>query len=158
MPIRIQRRRTKGWRMPPGTIYVGRGSRWGNPFWVGQRCRLVWLPMTDAELLKFDFEERDVNIGGTVVRARKMLPNRIVYFPKPLEIDDVIRWYSQHVRDNAIDLEPLRGKDLACWCPLTSNGVYVPCHADVLLSVANDIPMRVVIDENICRAKGEAVR
>ncbi|MCL2092991.1 MAG: DUF4326 domain-containing protein [Treponema sp.] len=32
MPKRIQRKRTKGWRMPPDTIYVGRGSRWGNPF------------------------------------------------------------------------------------------------------------------------------
>jgi hypothetical protein len=31
-PKRIQRKRTKGWRMPPDTIYVGRGSRWGNPF------------------------------------------------------------------------------------------------------------------------------
>jgi Domain of unknown function (DUF4326) len=32
MPIRIKRERTKGWRMPPNTIYVGRGSEWGNPF------------------------------------------------------------------------------------------------------------------------------
>lgn len=32
MPVRIQRRRTRGWRMPPNTVYVGRGSRWGNPF------------------------------------------------------------------------------------------------------------------------------
>ncbi|MFF7250430.1 DUF4326 domain-containing protein [Embleya sp. NPDC008237] len=31
-PERVQRRRTKGWRMPPGAIYVGRGSVWGNPF------------------------------------------------------------------------------------------------------------------------------
>lgn len=35
MPQRIQRRRTKGWKMPPNTIYVGRGSRWGNPYRVG---------------------------------------------------------------------------------------------------------------------------
>ena len=34
-PIRVQRKRTKGWRMPPDTIYVGRGSKWGNPFKVG---------------------------------------------------------------------------------------------------------------------------
>ena len=27
----------------------------------------------------------------------------------------------------------LRGRDLACWCPLTG-----PCHADVLLEIAND--------------------
>lgn len=32
MPIRIQRKRTKGWKMPKGAVYVGRGSKWGNPF------------------------------------------------------------------------------------------------------------------------------
>lgn len=30
-PRRIQRKRTKGWRSPPGTIYCGCGSRYGNP-------------------------------------------------------------------------------------------------------------------------------
>ncbi len=35
LPDRVQRRRTKGWRMPQGVVYVGRGSRWGNPFVVG---------------------------------------------------------------------------------------------------------------------------
>jgi hypothetical protein len=29
-------------------------------------------------------------------------------------------------------LVPLRGKNLACWCPLDQ-----PCHADVLLDLAN---------------------
>lgn len=32
MPVRIQRKRTKGWKMPAGAVYVGRGSKWGNPF------------------------------------------------------------------------------------------------------------------------------
>src|SRR6185312_6782793 len=31
-PIRIQRQRTKGWRMPANTVYVGRPTKWGNPF------------------------------------------------------------------------------------------------------------------------------
>lgn len=31
-PQRIQRQRTKGWRMPPNTVYVGRPSIFGNPF------------------------------------------------------------------------------------------------------------------------------
>jgi hypothetical protein len=35
MPERIQRKRTKGWRMPEGAVYVGRPTRWGNPFVVG---------------------------------------------------------------------------------------------------------------------------
>jgi hypothetical protein len=30
-PKRIQRKRSKGWRMPPNTVYVGRPTRWGNP-------------------------------------------------------------------------------------------------------------------------------
>lgn len=32
---RIQRKRTKGWKMPRNTVYVGRGSKWGNPYKVG---------------------------------------------------------------------------------------------------------------------------
>ena len=31
-PRRVQRKRYKGWRLPPNTVYVGRGSKWGNPF------------------------------------------------------------------------------------------------------------------------------
>jgi len=31
------------------------------------------------------------------------------------------------------DIQELRGKDLACWCPLDQ-----PCHADVLLRLANE--------------------
>ena len=32
MPERIQRKRTSGWRMPENTIYVGRPSKFENPF------------------------------------------------------------------------------------------------------------------------------
>ena len=35
MPIRVQRKRTKGWRMPANTVYVGRPTKWGNPYVVG---------------------------------------------------------------------------------------------------------------------------
>jgi hypothetical protein len=35
MNIRIQRKRTEGWKMPANTVYVGRRSRWGNPFKIG---------------------------------------------------------------------------------------------------------------------------
>lgn len=31
-PRRIQRKRSKGWRMPENTVYVGRPGRFGNPF------------------------------------------------------------------------------------------------------------------------------
>lgn len=32
MPQRIQRKRTKGWKMPDGAVYVGRPTKWGNPY------------------------------------------------------------------------------------------------------------------------------
>jgi hypothetical protein len=40
---RIQRRRTAGWRMPAGAVYVGRPTRWGNPVVVvdGDRAAAV---------------------------------------------------------------------------------------------------------------------
>ncbi len=36
-PIRIQRKRTKGWRMPENTISVCRPGKWGNPFKVDEK-------------------------------------------------------------------------------------------------------------------------
>ena len=35
-PVRVQRRRVKGYRMPPNTVYVGRPTKWGNPFKGGE--------------------------------------------------------------------------------------------------------------------------
>lgn len=118
MPERIQRKRTRGWRMPPDAVYVGRGSKWGNPFVVhsdrmqnGKR-----YPMT-AEL--------------SVASFRSMLAKEGAWFPVPLPwpkgkipacepttIEDVSR--------------ELRGKTLVCWCECGA-----PCHADVLLEIAN---------------------
>lgn len=41
-PIRVQLRRTKGWRMPPNTIRVCRPTKWGNPFKV-ECLNGVWM-------------------------------------------------------------------------------------------------------------------
>lgn len=35
-PLRIQLRRTKGWRIPAGTVKVCRPGKWENPFTVGR--------------------------------------------------------------------------------------------------------------------------
>lgn len=47
-------------------------------------------------------------------------------------VDPVLRF----ARETAplMDLAPLRGKNLACWCPIGAT-----CHADVLLSLANEV-------------------
>ena len=86
MPKRIQRKRTKGWRMPPNTVYVGRPTKWGNPYRVG------------------DPDIPDANSAQNSFRNQAA----------------------------ALPVEELRGKDIACWCPLDQ-----PCHADVLLELAN---------------------
>ena len=49
----------------------------------------------------------------------------------------VVRLFREYLDDLAPEkraalLEPLRGRDLACWCALDQ-----PCHADVLLELAN---------------------
>jgi len=42
-------------------------------------------------------------------------------------------WLPGHLAENPDLLAPLKGKDLVCWCPLDG-----PCHAEVLLKVANE--------------------
>ena len=87
--MRIQRRRTKGWRMPKGAVYVGRGSFWGNPF-KGPKAlhlyRLLWRRRTK------DLER----IFGVLPVFNLILLQRL--------------WEKR--------LHELRDKDLVCWCPL----------------------------------------
>lgn len=112
-PRRIQRKRTTGWSMPPNTVYVGRPSKWGNPFPVGEcesdrqgsvdafRALLTEKPSLSRHRL-LGILKGNVGRGeGTVARMRQ-------------------------------SLHELRGKNLACWCRLDQL-----CHADVLLELAN---------------------
>ena len=55
-------------------------------------------------------------------------------------VDAYRRWLLGHMGDDFLQerqvvmasLPELRGRDLACWCPLDE-----PCHADVLLEIVN---------------------
>lgn len=133
-PQRIQRQRTKGWRMPEGAIYVGRPSRWGNPFKVGGLYRTpgFWKApcshpieqthddcigsYTSADITgkNYTYEVRRVTDRGLAV---ELFAGYVAYH------DDV--W-------NEDAWSVLGGRDLVCWCPLSE-----PCHADVLLDHAN---------------------
>lgn len=46
-PHRIQRKRTKNWRLPANAVSVTRPGRWGNPFRVGLLSEFGDVP--DAE-------------------------------------------------------------------------------------------------------------
>lgn len=88
-PNRIQRKRTKGWRMPDGAVYVGRPSRWGNPFRAGH----AWYP--------------------TGWNSRGKVPADAAEAVKFYR-----QWMSQSRARNEDLIPMLRGKDLVCWCPL----------------------------------------
>jgi hypothetical protein len=108
-PIRVQRKRTKGWKMPANTFYVGRPGKWGNPYSVGDESAF----MSTGQPV-FGIEE-PLTRGDAVALYRLDLGNSFLGDG----IYDRIR-------------EELAGKNLACWCPLDQ-----PCHADVLLEIAN---------------------
>ena len=132
MPERIQRQRTRGYRFPPDAIYVGRPTIWGNPFRVGQRA-FLGLRMDEVRHI-------DQSMPGVKLTAFDP-PIPVIPFPAPLTIEDVIGRYRAHILEvcglRAIR-SLLRGHDLACWCPLTlPDGSRCPCHADVLLELAN---------------------
>lgn len=110
MPIRIQRKRTKGWKMPANTVYVGRPSKWGNPFKVGG---------TVYNHFGTEFKIR------TVEQAINCYKNLVLVKLNPGFI------FGQELIMKA-DLSELKGKNLACWCKEGS-----PCHADILLEMAN---------------------
>lgn len=120
MAQRIQRRRAKGWRMPEAAIYVGRPTRWGNPFAVVS---------AGTEIGLFGDRERVWTVDG---------PSQFFRGTGDREwaADYAARLYKRWLLGSmkrVEDLVPLlRGHDLACWCPLDQ-----PCHADVLLELAN---------------------
>ena len=108
MAKRIQRKRTKGWRMPVNTIYIGRGSKWGNPF-IGSKA--------------FYYFKRWLSSGHIYRDEVDMLPIGLFHKSRP-SLEDrriIIR-----------DISELKGKDVACWCKEDD-----PCHGDVLLELAN---------------------
>lgn len=93
---RIQRKRTKGWKMPENTVYVGRPTMWGNPFPCGGNNALA----------------KDSYYQWVVLGQKKH-----VGVNPPIK-EEIIK--------------NLKGKNLACWCKEGE-----PCHADVLLEIAN---------------------
>ena len=89
-PKRIQRQRTKGWRMPENTVYVGRPTKWGNPYVVGATD--IYSPIWNAQPL-------------TVLDATHAVR--------------LFKAWASSSRMRVQDLVPeLGGKNLACWCPL----------------------------------------
>ena len=115
VPVRIQRKRSKGFRLknasPNGlpVVSVARPGPWGNPFIVGRdgtRARCV-------ELYRY-------LLAGLICLTQTPSPDE-----QRTALDYVIK-----------NIGKLRGKNLACWCRLDGK----PCHGDPLLEIANAGP------------------
>ena len=118
-PTRIQRRRTKGWRLPDNAVIVSRPSRFGNPFTFDTAYELGWARHGDTETAR-------QAVAGAF--QEWLSGNHSMW---GCEEGDTAR---QRILD---DLHLLRGKNLACTCPLPEPGQPDHCHAAVLLERAN---------------------
>ena len=133
MPERIQRRRTKGWRLPETAVIVDRTSRWGNPFVVGQR----YVSRTAFHDAPYPADSRR-EIGTFEHAAWSPCPAWTQVVGEVRDRAHAVELFRAHVAYNDEDWDPeqirraLGGRDLCCWCPIGE-----PCHADVLLEIAN---------------------
>lgn len=130
-PTRIKRCRTKGWRAPAGAIYVGRGSKWGNP------CTQVRYPALDGSEW-----EQEGRLGKTSGEQHAFVhPDKTVtwHLVKDATREQAVAMYRVWLERRSDLAEAARtelaGRDLMCWCPPNE-----PCHADVLLEIANPAP------------------
>ncbi len=126
-PQRIQISRAKGWRKPPNTVVVSRPSKWGNPFKIGIYAMIG------------DYDRKAVHKFIYIVTPFKDVaerePGRFTLIDSQ---ETAVRFFRRLCeKTNWCKLNPriisqLRGKNLACWCKQGT-----PCHADVLLELAN---------------------
>lgn len=109
VPRRIQRRRVKGWRMPPNTVSVTRPGRYGNKYYPG--CGLGFGSFVDGCAVDWPLRTPE----DMVRHFREFIKHMKQYQPEAYEAY----------------IAPLRGKNVACFC-----GLDKPCHGDVLLECA----------------------
>jgi len=136
VPVRVQRSRQHKQVSPNGLpiAYVGRGTRWGNPFRLVQYSDGKWSVKTDGS-----------------ERGKELLIKHChaVYETKNAAAIDAINCYNfwllpdTHREGSMSDFYQslaqiddavisLKGKNLSCWCKLNEK-----CHADLLLELAN---------------------
>jgi hypothetical protein len=110
-PRRVQLRRTHGWRMPANTVKVDRTTRFGNPFSIEVYGRERAVALHRAWITG--------ELGNPPIASKQL------------------RELAARRTEVISALSSLRGKNLACWCPLPEPGEPDTCHAALLLELAN---------------------
>lgn len=122
MPKRIQMSRRHPWRADhPDAVIVDRRTKWGNPYRVTRRVR-HFMGSYDVYAVH---PEPSVGHRGYTYRRENDALERALHLYR----GDVMR----RIESGSLSISELAGRDLACWCPLDQ-----PCHADVLLAIANN--------------------
>ena len=104
--------------MPPNTVYVGRPTKWGNPF-SADSFGPEWAVAYFRNML--------TGQDPQIIKSEKAI--LAVYQYREDTLCEAAGF--EHITRSGV-VHELRGKNLACWCPLDQ-----PCHADVLLEIAN---------------------
>jgi hypothetical protein len=116
-PKRVHMTRSQPWRRDnPDAVIVDRRSKWGNPYrWTD------YPPYPSA-----GWGDDDPRRVPDSTRRRHAVT----------DFEAALLYSGSTPPASYPSIEEIRaelaGKDLACWCPLSE-----PCHADVLLKVAN---------------------
>lgn len=88
-PKRIQRRRSKGFKLPPDTICINRPTKWGNPFIVG-------IDGTQKECVSL-FSK--LCAGMVCVTSKASIKDQ-----------------EESLKHLSVNIKNLKGKNLACFC------------------------------------------
>ncbi len=144
-PKRIQLRRTKGWQKPEGVIVVSRPGKWGNPFRVNTRQGLARVPALNGQPWEYEGRISSDGMQHDYQHADQHWTRHTIRYMTAAECVECYRallngggWpldfhhNGGYYRTAAEARTELADRDLACWCPLSR-----PCHADVLLEIAN---------------------
>lgn len=121
-PRRVQLSRKKGWRKPENAVVVARPSRWGNPFRLSREDCTESNDAGVCWVVRHGDRRTGYTHSDTAEEARG---EAVALFREWLAVGR-LSYGRGEVRAQ------LRGKNLACWCPIGE-----PCHADVLLEIAN---------------------
>lgn len=156
VPVRIQRSRQRKQVSPNGLpiVYVGRGSRWGNPF---RLCKLNNGKFAISHECDYQLHQITKKVGcdnkhyNTRDEAAIDAIKCYDFYLLPYTHKDGSMMDFYHSMANIDDaIMSLKGKNLSCWCPIIDkNNNYCVCHADLLLSLANNKSIDEIRKENI---------
>jgi len=116
-PKRVQMTRNRPWRADhPDAVIVDRRTKWGNPYRIERHPFGGWtVRNTATDKMLVNGVTREGALAACVELYRQAIEDHRDFVPLP----SMIR-------------HDLAGHDLACWCKPSD-----PCHADVLLELAN---------------------